>query len=97
MYRCIYCKEEFYDEPVIVDEETLCSDCVEKIVFDTVNKIKRQKNNKLVCERCKMDLEYMSDNIIMMAKGQGLLKPGGGPLKFSLYVCPCCGEYGFFK
>lgn len=50
-----------------------------------------------VCERCKVKLEYLSDNILMMAKAGGMFKPGGGPLKFHLYRCPECRELRFFE
>ena len=51
----------------------------------------------LMCERCNTELEYLSDNILMMAKGAGILNPGGGPLIFHLYRCPVCRELRFFE
>ena len=99
MYRCIYCGNKFNDEPVVFNNSTLCSNCA-KNVYGSEDNMKKEakkiKNNR-ICTRCDEELEYVSDNILMMAKGSGLFNPGGGPLKFSLYVCPCCGEYSFFK
>ena len=99
MYRCIYCGNKFKDEPVVFNNSTLCSNCA-KTIYGSEANMKKEENklkNHKICKSCNENLEYISDNIIMTAKGQGLLKPGGGPLKFSLYVCPCCGEYIFFK
>ncbi|HBB72085.1 MAG TPA: hypothetical protein DCZ71_05705 [Ruminococcus sp.] len=48
------------------------------------------------CERCGVELEYLSDNLVMTMKcGPG--SNGGGPLKFDLYRCPGCRELRFFE
>ena len=51
----------------------------------------------LRCERCNVKLEYLSDNVIVLSKGNGMFQPGGGPLFFHMFRCPECRELKFFE
>ncbi len=103
--RCIYCGRTISkEEAIFKDKDTpLCYNCNSDLGNSDIGNSFLLSDGKR-CANCKMPLELIAENNIIMtsrpfplfAKGNGKRK-GGGPLQFDLYECPSCGEYRFFK